>query len=289
MARHKRIVVAGVNVRLHPHSSQLYVDLFFRAFQLKRPIRIRGDQHLLLSSLRYSDSSNVITGSVARFTEIDMNQPWFDSENLEKADDGDVRSINIPPFMKPNYVSFDFMFFVDGHIFAFEKEGGDRPISPYSVEKFLDILFHDDEIIKDFGHVSVDVIGDKEGLSKIFSIYNIRSLVIEIQRPNADDLDLDEEIEELLDSQNAKKLILDYSAVPGKSFTPAESTKKIAEVALRNGKVQARGRDESGNLVEMSSKDIPMIVSGRYDPKLTLARAAFWNVAEKFMVSLRRL
>lgn len=80
MARLRKFVAAGINIALQePHTPKRYVALLEAIFDLKHPIRVRGDQHIMISSVFEPDvSSNFVEGSLARFTEIDPAQPWFD-------------------------------------------------------------------------------------------------------------------------------------------------------------------------------------------------------------------
>ncbi len=86
-----------------------YTRLLRGIFQLRTPIRVRGDQFVMISSIN-SDGEEVpfIEGTLARFTEIDKDLPWFDVENLNQAQDTVRAQIVIPEGLRPNYKPFTF-------------------------------------------------------------------------------------------------------------------------------------------------------------------------------------
>lgn len=63
---------------------------------------------MLLQQLdaRALGGDGMVTGTVARFTEIDMTLPWFDVETFGSATEEDVQTITIPAHLRPNYRAF---------------------------------------------------------------------------------------------------------------------------------------------------------------------------------------
>jgi hypothetical protein len=189
VARLRRFVAAGINVSLpEPHSPERYVELIQAIFNRRMPVRVRGDQHVMISSLaNASISAGYLEGTLARFTEIDADLPWFNLERLDQAEDTDRLSISIPESLRPNYKPFLFYFDIKSHTFVFEQSSGSQSLSVWGVQKFLSESVNADEIAMTFGSVSISLIQSEEALDVIFGLRNIRKLRILYRLPNPDD------------------------------------------------------------------------------------------------------
>jgi hypothetical protein len=289
MARKRRVAVGALNIRIHPHPPNAYERLLRTALRLKRAVAYRGDQYLLLSQLAKSPNSlGGLDGSFARFTEIDPSGAWFNTENLEKADEEDVESIVIPAGLKPNFTAFYFTFFPGKHLLVAQTESPDSHLSPRLLNKSLERLFNQSEITKDFGHVEVDLISDSRSLKRLLAIPKLRHLTIEVQRPNADDQqEYEEAFERRLTAQKARRLTERYDAISGESLEPDDETKRLARLAMRHGKVIVEGRDEQNNPVLLSSADFPKLEQHRYDPDLRTEKQAFDTAMKSMLESVK--
>jgi hypothetical protein len=165
----RRITVGAINIVTHPHTASTYAALMEHAFSLKLAIGVFGEQRMLLRSIdrSHEQNGNVITGTIARFTEIDPDLPWFNSETMDIAAEEEVRTIVIPPGLKPNFVAIYFAFFVDDHILVFEQEAGRLRVSPAVVMRFFSKLLADNRIEDRFGPVDVSLIADRAALKEI--------------------------------------------------------------------------------------------------------------------------
>ncbi|WP_041039206.1 DUF4747 family protein [Paramagnetospirillum magnetotacticum] len=286
MARDRTLSVGAINLRIHPHTADKYRGLLRSVYNLKQPVRVHGDRHLLMSSIDERDEF-VVKGTLARFTEIDLNLPWFNAAKFEAAKDDEVKHINIPPGLKPNFRSFMFEFDLKRHLFTFEVQGVDGGLSPSIALRYLASIFSNEEIVKIFGQVNADVVADAQKLEEIFNLSKLKRLSILIKRPNPDDFgDLDEDVEDRLTKQNASALKLEFEAIPGMTFVPDKLTEKLATVALSNGRVEAVGIDQNGNNVEQSTSEHPLIYRVAYDPTETPETTAFSSAVRGFIARM---
>lgn len=271
MAKLRTVTLGGINIRVHPHETkQVYIDLLKVAHSLKKVIRVRGDQHLMLSYVSDQDTERlgIIHGTLARFTEIDMDLPWYNLSSLDAANEDDVEQVNIPESLKPNFTSFHFAFNLSNHKLAVETKNSRDTLSIRIVKKYLDKLFSDETIIERFNHPSIDIISDAENLDQIWKMSTLKNLEISLQKPNPDlpEDTFEDRIQNRMISLNAQKMEQKFKAVPGQSLEPDEETKLLAELAVSNGLVNADGNDIDGNKLEFSSDDHPHFVRERYDP-----------------------
>lgn len=284
MARKRRSVVAALNVRIHPHGSGRYIALFNDAFRLKRPLHYWSDQQLLITAVEPPGEQGTLEGVLGRFTEIDFNAKWFNVQTFDEADDTEVRRIQIPPGLKPNYTSFFFSFFTPKHTFVFQTESQGARLSPKLTRDWLFGLLNDARLRQRYGTVEVDVVSDKETIRQIFAIEHLRTVTVEVKRPNSDDLgDYEEEFERRLTEQNARKLTQKLDAIPGHDLKPGDEFRKLAALAIKNGKVEAEGKNAQGLPVHVSSVKHPHLEQIRYDPDALSEKQAYRKAAQSLI------
>ena len=288
MARKTKLQVAAINIAAHPHDDlNVYVNLFDDAMKLTKDLPSRGDQRLLLQKtekIKENHQVKYIDGIIARFTHIDINQPWFNLNTFDKAEDNEIEEVKIPAELRPNYKGFSYRFFPNKHILVFENRYRQGSISPGIVASFFHQLFNSRELKDRYEQVNVNVINDEEVLDDIFNISMLSTLEIEISRPNPDELGgLDEDIQQRLTSQHMNKVRINYTSISGQSIEPDEKTRRVAEVAVNNGYVAGSGKDEYGMRVEKSTKDHPKTESMKFDPDLTMFSIVFNRLAERYV------
>ncbi|WP_349369539.1 DUF4747 family protein [Salinarimonas sp.] len=289
-ARGKRITVGGVNVVTHPHSADTYIALFNSAFELKLTVAVFGEQRMLLSSLNFSRADEgFITGTIARFTEIDFDLPWFDSENMDIASENATKSISIPASLKPNYVPLNFVFFTNEHTFVFVQKAEQVTVSPGIMFRYLERLFASTQLAEKYGPVEITLIADKERLHEIVGIKYLRELRIFVKRPNPDDLgSYDDEIERRLARMRASSAEVVYKTDRKESLVADDATMELADVATRNGRVEASGYDEEGLPVRRSTAEHPLLVSEWFADRGSIGIGELLDAGKKLLSIMTR-
>jgi len=289
VARPRTIYIAAANIKVHPHPPGVYLQLLKDAFALKRPIQCRGDQHLIMRPFQDA-GENMIVGSLARFTEIDPYLAWFNSETLDMADEENVKNIRIPEGVHPNYVPFFFALFEKQHLLVFETKSKDTSISPNMVERFLNELFGQPEIVKAYGQVDVTIVADINKLEEILGSKAIRKLIIKIRRPNPETLNVfRDKFMERLHANNVISLEQTYVAPMGESLTPDDETNLFARMALTDGEVTAIVGDTSGGPVaKRSTASHSLIKPHAYDPDALTEQQGFLHGARELVQIIGR-
>jgi hypothetical protein len=111
----------------------------------------------------------------------------------------------------------------------------------------------------DLGYlINITIEPERDALSKIFSLKRITRLSIDLKLPNADDNSEKEQeiLKELID-QNIKEQKTVLSGMPNRSIKLDERNQALANVASRNGYVEAQGRDEHNQPQKVSTRDYP--------------------------------
>ncbi|WP_199052936.1 DUF4747 family protein [Aquitalea sp. ASV15] len=273
MARDRTLRFSRINIVTHPHKPSGYVKLLRAVFHSGRSVAIRGDQHLMIGEMRYLNSDDPLQGlfgRLYRFVQIDKDAPWFNVEKNDVATEEELAQINIPENLRPNCEMFNFVFYPRGHAFYLENKSGKHSLSPGFATKMLRALFADPEVVKEFGEVEVNVFADKEHLDKILRIHELRRLIIEVSKPNADELGKAQaKVYGRLGALNARKLKMEIVAENKESIALDEDLKTAAKVAAAgNGKVIGYGYTQNGQRVEESTLAKPWEDSVTYNPDL---------------------
>lgn len=283
MARNIKISAGVLNIRLHPHTPERYAEFLNDIYKLKKPVKLRGDRHGMISLLNRSEAGDgIFSGVITTFLEIDFDGTWFNTEELKEATDEQISKVAIPENLHPNSAQFYFQFDTKNHKLYFQTYSAGKVLSEKSALSLFGGLADDLSISQKYGDVKITVIQSKEGLEKIFSIPVIKEIMITIVKPNADIFadDFEAQIEAHLAGAHSKKLTISYEADPGSSVVPTDEIKAISAVALENGNVKVNGRDDSG-AVKRSTDDHPMQYQDKYDPDAMTENQAFRSIIPK--------
>ncbi|WP_295194244.1 DUF4747 family protein [uncultured Brevundimonas sp.] len=277
MARELKIAVGALNVRLHPHSPEIYDAFLAALYALRRPVRIRGDRFGMITILdRRSIDDGIIRGVLRTFTKIDPKARWFDQESMDDANAELLKQINIPVGVHPNSSAFRFTMNVRKHILTFEQYSEGRQLTPKSACAVFKGLAEDAAIVALFGPAKISILQDRQSLDRIFKLKRLKVITFIIDRPNPDiwSDDLEGEVDAHLAAAHAQRIAVTYEAPPGGSLVETPSLRRLGEGALRNGEIKARGYDTDGH-VNVSTLDTPRIEQTKYDPEAESEQAAF--------------
>lgn len=280
MARLNKITSGILNVRLHPHSMEIYSQFIQDIYKRRRPEQVHGDRYGMLSALDRSRlEEGWIGGVITTFTRIDKGGAWFDDEGLAEATEEQVSEISIPKNLHPNSAAFYFQFDLNAHRFYFQTYSKGRALTVNSAHALLLALASAPRILEKYGDAKISIVQSHVGLAKMFSLKSIREIKITLQKPNADIFadDFEAQIENHLEETHSKKVVVAYEAELGKSIIPTEEVKAISQAALNNGGVEVKGKDESG-AVTLSTAQFPKILQDKYDSNVHTEEQAFRNL-----------
>lgn len=277
MARNVKITAGVLNIRLHPHPEGIYADYIRALYNLKKPTRIHGERWAMMSLInRHEAEGDVITGIISTFTKIDMDQPWFDSQNLKHASDEILSKIELPDGIFPNASSFNFLFDTKHHRLYVQTYSRGKGFSVKLANRMFQDLSDDLRITAKYGQAAINIVQSKAGLDRIFALPILKKIKFVLNKPNADvfDDDFDENIESYLQETKAKKLEIQLTAETGQSIKPNDSLQRVGASALEHGVVVGEGRDADGPAVR-SSAEFPQQISGSFDPGTEQENLAF--------------
>ncbi|MBB6357647.1 hypothetical protein GGR00_005470 [Aminobacter aganoensis] len=280
MARKVKVSASALNVRLHPHSPEIYMQWMQSIYSKRLIAQVHGDRHGMISSLdRSGAASNVITGAITTFVKFDGDGNWFNSEHMAEATDEDISEINIPHNLFPNAAAFYFYFDVQEHKIYFQTYSKGKVLTAGSALRFFNGLSVRSEVANEFGEAKITIVQDKSSLESMFAIKRIKEINIKILKPNTDIFDdnFESNIEKHLESTGSREFSVSYKSEGNGSIKPDDDIKKISKVALENGTVEVVGRDERG-AVRLNSENFPKELHDRYDPEQQSERSAFFGL-----------
>lgn len=297
MPRLRSIKIGALNITIHPHSPEKYIQLFRDARRLRRSVRYKANHYAMLGSVRNierDEFASGIYGLLYRHLDFEQDEPWLNIREEKPADEDDLESITIPEHLKPGLIMTRYVFFPTKHRLFYEmKNEENKHLGPTTAQKIFNTILNQECLVKEYGEVTVVIEPSKEGLDKIFRIPKLERLSMEVCRPNADDLEeAERKLFKRLTRQNAQKEEVELIAEKGASLEPDDDTKMLARIAASNGKVYGKGKDENNNPLEESTIEHPWSDVVKFNPKIQDGLSAFLqktkDVISTFTHRLRR-
>ena len=286
MARKRTIYVSALNITLHEHSAERYIELFKFIRSKKLRAKYHGDRRAGIVSLgkRESKDSQFLIGQICSFVELDPTDQWFNDRTGQPAEDEDLEKLEVPEYLKPGMRLFYFAFFPQRHRLFFESRShGGQSLGPNNARRIFENFLSDQAVIEKFGAGNVTIEPQTEALSHIFRISRLDYLSMFVTRPNPDDTeDAAARVKKRMKTQNAQQFEEHLKAEKGESLKPDKETVELAEVASSNGYVYGRGRDEAGDPIEESTKSHPLRRREQYDPAVETPDSVIVSAAMSF-------
>lgn len=266
MSRPFSMSICALNITIHPHTMRKYVELFKKANEIKAPIRVRGNEYMLLGSLheRHKDSPNwILNGEVFKYLQLDQNDDWYNIAKKNAATEDDLNKIKIPEELKPHFSSFSYVFYPVKHkiVIAVKSLKG-KTISPRILLSFFTAFLKRPELLKAFEDINVTLESSHFDMIETFKKYKVKTATIVITRPNPDDnSDLDEIAGEILGRDRLRKLTMKLDGERASGIVLSEDTKTLVKVAASNGSVSAIAKNDNEKPVTISSLNLPVLHS----------------------------
>lgn len=266
MAQHRTMQLSILNIKIHPHTPDLYHQMFKTAFSHRLVSKIRGVDSGMIGSFREDqfEEKGVLFGYIFKFLNINPHEKWLNLSNFETIDPLETGELPVPETLKPNLRQIGYVFYPERHRLLFDS----TLITPGSALNFFKRLFGDQSIVSQFGPVDINIEATHEAIARILSIPQIKKLVIKFTRPNNDDTaGLEGAIQARIEGQNIKRFQQEASTDDAEGIVPDEETKALMNIARSNGSVFAMGYD-GDEKIEHSTIDHPIKERMLYYPDL---------------------
>jgi hypothetical protein len=272
MYRNKTIPIGVLNLAMHaPHSEERYSELIEALFATKHSVTTRGASKMMIGRL-YSgsgvtDDSDLVSGEIYTFFNLDARLPWLNTDRSEEALEDEVKEVFIPENLKPHFSKFAFVFILSTHRMYIQLRSGRRSLGIQAAATGIARLLAMPDL-EDYAPVDVTVEPSKDVVDRIFEMPFLRKLHIELLRPNPDDGHRDERrLLARLESASASKMSEDWVSERESSLRPDEEIKTLARIAASNGFVEASGKDLNNAPTSISTRESPLIEKVLFNPR----------------------
>lgn len=289
MARKRRLTIGVINITMHPHKPERYVDLIKAAVTNRCVSSIGNLQSVLITSVGSFELGNdkpdaILRGNLVKFQNIDFDGNWFDTESNAVAAEQDLASVNIPPNLKPNSMFYDFVFFPDKHLLVYEAKSKDSSITPAVAVKAFTNIFNQSALQDEFGVIEVTHIPETHLLDNALALKNISNIKLHITRPNADSFaKIERQYLQQMNDGNVAEIIEERRAIKGESLVIDEDLRNSAKIAEKNGYAEVRGHDSAGKPINFSTLSHPIQITDYFDGDKETVLSFLFKMAVKFI------
>ena len=263
-----------LNVKLHPSGNEKqYSNLLKSAFELRRPIRVRGEECMVLKSLKETECSitparktKVLTGRIVRYTRID-GKDWFDLNTMDKAE-----NVDIPSNVFPNLKETDYFFLPEAHRLVFVNNNG---FSQNTVRSFFETLLK--QILPGEDKFEVNIITDAVVVERILNASEIRRLMVRLSYSNADEHEAAADVlDRLLRGANVNRFT---SEMVGDIVPSSEMVKAYLELSSNNGFAEASVKEQGETRFKrVRTTDYPQVVNITSDESSLILKIALYVI-----------
>ncbi|MBP8149170.1 MAG: DUF4747 family protein [Limnohabitans sp.] len=264
-SRTRSIEIRQINIAMHaPHSPRRYVDLFQKTYGLQYVHKRGRSDGYMLGALYDVDSAvekDELRGEIYRFTNIDPNSPWFNTQTGKPADEDETGRIAIPGHLHPNLDRMPFVFRPKSHRFWYVSKDRKASMGPGVAESFLHSLFERVCIAHNFSPVNVTVVPDKAAVDEVFSIGRLTRLTMVFKRPNDDGSEIERSIKEKMERRRVNRLVEMMTSQEPLGILPDADLVEEAKAASTNGHVESEGYNDIGETIQQSTASKPALYS----------------------------
>lgn len=288
MARQRILELGAITLDAHPHEEGVYRELLLHLYKNHVVIPLKKPNVMRLASFyKRGDKGDVWYGALDRNTEIEK---WTRPDG-EAASPEEIAEINTNGLI-PNLNRFQCLFFEKNHLLIVLKKNDDGesiaiPLLANSLGTALAGKAHEMGI-----ELTVTPKYDQSKIEGIIDDHIVRSLSIEIQRPNGDgDGDVNKIFEELEESAS-KKITIERFAQKGKKIKRTETLDTQLKAAVKCGSVTASVEEDLGDgsfkVRDIKSNDYPATYFWRMDNNNLLGFIdQFYQKAVDFLKGLK--
>lgn len=285
MPQKRNIEIRQLNIAMHqPHSPARYIELFQRAYRLKF-IHERGRSDGFMLGAVYETenalSKDELKGEIYRFTNIDPDSPWFNTQTGKPAEESETEHIEIPGHLHPNLDLIPFVFHPKSHQLWYISKDRKASMGPKIAEAFFQALFDTTCNAHGFPPVEVTVVPDSGAIDDVLGIHRLTRLTMVFKRPNDDTEDVEKRIMELMHKRKVNRIeeVL-TSQDPDGIATDADMVDE-AKAAANNGYVFSEGYNNNGLPVQESTIDKPALYTATVDEEIETASLVLSRISKK--------
>ncbi|NUZ10166.1 DUF4747 family protein [Pseudoalteromonas sp. McH1-7] len=290
----KKVEVGAINITMHPHNPEKYVELFKAAKALDRPIHVKGTTYASLSELHKmkkvpaGEKIAPLYGDIIKYTDIPPGSDWFDSRTGQFADEEEREKAEKINYLKPLGVRFSFIFFPQDHILVYSKYQDQKSLGSTSATDFFKGLLNQQELLDTFNEVNVTHLPQHEAVEAAINLKFKRAIELTITRPNSIE-DAERKLLARYNKLNVNSVKEEYKAINGQQIEMDDELEELSRIAARNGTLTVKGRDEGQRRTVITTTDRPFSMSDSFNDNIIDHYNSFKELAYQAIDYLRNL
>ena len=265
-----RLEIAVLNIAMHNHDKgELSYEALFQTLN-NDDIEVQLDEtHAAcigeLNTKKQYGEQRYFLGQIYKYAKIYPERDCLNTITKKVATDEEKKALIVPKHLRPHFVKIPFIFIPKGHRLYIQTKHKNDLFGITRAKKLFELLVQNKEIFQKFGDVEVTVEPDSAEVEKLINRKDIDKLMVDIVRPNPDDIgSIEQAVFERMKKRNLKKQRIEYTSVKDENLVLDDDLKTEVKIAASNGKVVAEGVNVENEKWKISTEETNLVIKTSY-------------------------
>ena len=261
-----RLEIAVLNIAMHNHDKgELSYEALFQTLN-NDDIEVQLDEtHAAcigeLNTKKQYGEQRYFLGQIYKYAKIYPERDCLNTITKKVATDEEKKALIVPKHLRPHFVKIPFIFIPKGHRLYIQTKHKNDLFGITRAKKLFELLVQNKEIFQKFGDVEVTVEPDSAEVEKLINRKDIDKLMVDIVRPNPDDIgNIEQAVFERMKKRNLKK----HTSVKDENLVLDDDLKTEVKIAASNGKVVAEGVNVENEKWKISTEETNLVIKTSY-------------------------
>lgn len=265
-----KLEIAVLNIAMHNHDEgELSYENLFQTLN-NDDIEVQLDEtHAAcigeLNTNKQYGKQRYFLGQIYKYAKINPERDCLNTKTKKVATDEEKRALIIPKHLRPHFIKIPFIFIPQGHRLYIQTKHKNDLFGITRAKKLFELLVQNAEIFQKFGDVEVTIEPDSAEVEKLINRKDIDKLIVDIVRPNPDDIgNAEQALFEKMKKRNLKKQRVEYTSTKYENLVLDNELKAEVKIAASNGKVVAEGVNVENEKWKISTEETNLVIKTSY-------------------------
>lgn len=265
-----KLEIAVLNIAMHNHDEgELSYENLFQTLN-NDDIEVQLDEtHAAcigeLNTNKQYGKQRYFLGQIYKYAKIYPERDCLNTKTKKVATDEEKRALIIPKHLRPHIIKIPFIFIPQGHRLYIQTKHKNDLFGITRAKKLFELLVQNAEIFQKFGDVEVTIEPDSAEVEKLINRKDIDKLIVDIVRPNPDDLgNAEQALFEKMKKRNLKKQRVEYTSTKYENLVLDNELKAEVKIAASNGNVIAEGVNVENEKWKISTEETNLVIKTSY-------------------------
>lgn len=266
-----RLEISVLNIAMHNHDKgELSYENLFQTLNNDDVEAQLDETHAacigeLNVSKQYGEQRYFL-GQIYKYAKIDPERDCLNTKTKKVATDEEKKALIMPKHLRPHFVKIPFVFIPKGHRLYIQTKHKNNLFGITRAKKLFELLIQNEKIFQKFGDIEVTIQPDSAEVEKLINRKDIDKLIVDIVRPNPDDIGcVEQDILEKMRKRNLKKQRNEYISTKEENLVLDEDLKAEIKIAASNGKVVAEGVNVENEKWKISTEETNLVIKTSYE------------------------